>query len=209
MRNLFSRPGRFMLVGGILSAALAAAAPAGAAASPGAVFTQDNAPTGNAVQMFARAADGTLSAGRSFATGGAGLASLGGRQGAVELSDDEAYVYAVNAGSNTVTTFRVLRDGLENLGSVTSGGVTPTSIDERSGRVYVLNSGATPNVTTFASGPDGTSPRSPAARASFPARRAPRRSQLRPTARRWSSASACPIAWKRCRWTPPAVPVRR
>ncbi len=37
-----------------------------------------------------------------------------------------------------------------------SGGDTPTSIDERSGRVYVLNSGATPNVTTFASGPDGT-----------------------------------------------------
>ena len=90
MRNIFSRPGRLVLLGGIVSAALAATTPAGAVASPGAVFTQDNAPTGNAVQMFERAADGTLSEGRSFATGGAGLASLGGRQGAVELSDDEA-----------------------------------------------------------------------------------------------------------------------
>src|SRR4051794_36226432 len=156
MSNIIVRRSRLLLVGGMAAAALAAASPAGAAASPGAVFTQDNDPAGNAVQMFARAADGTLSPGRSFPTGGAGLAALGGRQGAVELSDDQASVYAVNAGSNTVTAFRVTRDGLQNLGSIASGGVTPTSIDERSGRVYVLNSGATPNVTTFASHKDGT-----------------------------------------------------
>src|SRR3954452_4915156 len=155
MPNIFSRRGRLLLAGGIVSAALAAG-PAGAMASPGAVFTQDNDPAGNAVQMFERAADGTLSPGRSFATGGAGLATLGGRQGAVELSDDEGYVYAVNAGSNTITTFRVTRDGLQNIGSVPSGGVTPTSIDEQSGRVYVLNSGGTANVTSFAAGHDGT-----------------------------------------------------
>jgi 6-phosphogluconolactonase (cycloisomerase 2 family) len=147
--------GRRLLAGGVVVAAMAVS-PAVAAASPGAVFTQDNDPRGNAVQMFDRAADGTLSPGRTFPTGGVGLATLGGRQGAVELSDDERYVYAVNAGSNTVTTFEVTRDGLENLGSVPSGGVAPTSIDERSGRVYVLNSGATPNVTTFDSGNDGT-----------------------------------------------------
>ena len=57
MRNIFSRPGRLVLVGGIMSAALAAAAPAGALASPGAVFTQDNDPAGNAVQMFERAVE--------------------------------------------------------------------------------------------------------------------------------------------------------
>src|SRR4051794_24649758 len=156
MSNIIVRRSRLLLVGGMAAAALAAASPAGAAASPGAVFTQDNDPAGNAVQRFERAADGTLSPGRSFPTGGAGLAALGGRQGAVELSDDEDSVYAVNAGSNTVTTFRVTRDGLQNLGPVASGGVAPTSVDERAGRVYVLNSGATPNVTTFISGSDGT-----------------------------------------------------
>src|SRR4051794_28626347 len=156
MRNIISRRSRVLLAGGIAAAALAGASPAGALASPGAVFTQDNDPARNAVQMFERAADGTLSPGRSFPTGGAGLATLGGRQGAVELSDGGGYVYAVNAGSNTVTTFRVNADGLENVGSVSSGGVTPTSLDERSGRVYVLNSGGTPNVATFASAADGT-----------------------------------------------------
>src|SRR3954454_2795728 len=128
MRNIVVRRSRILLAGGIVAAAFAVAAPAGAMASPGAVFTQDNDPAGNAVQMFERAADGTLSPGRSCATGGAGLATLGGRQGAVELSDDEGYVYAVNAGSNTITTFRVTRDGLENLGSVASGGVAPDSV---------------------------------------------------------------------------------
>src|SRR3954468_1204894 len=132
MRNIFVRPGRLLLAGGIAAAALAGASPAGAAASVGAVYTRDNDPAGNAVQRFERAADGTLSPGRSFPTGGAGLATLGGHQGAVELSDDQASVYAVNAGSNTVTAFRVTRDGLQNLGSIASGGVTPTSIDERS-----------------------------------------------------------------------------
>src|SRR4051794_40970003 len=156
MANIISRRSRLALAGGIVAAALAGGSPASAAASAGAVFTQDNDPAGNAVQMFERAADGTLSPGRSFPTGGAGLATLGGRQGAVELSDDQGYVYAVNAGSNSVTTFRVTRDGLANVGSVASGGVAPTSVDERSGRVYVLNSGATPNVSTFASGNDGT-----------------------------------------------------
>src|SRR4051794_26284693 len=149
MRTMIMRPGRLLLAGGIAAAALAAASPARAAASAGAVFTQDNDLAANAVQMFERAADGTLSPGRSFATGGVGLATLGGRQGAVALSDDEGYVYAVNAGSNSVTTFRVTGDTLENVGSVASHGGAPASVDERSARVYVLNSGGTPNVTTF------------------------------------------------------------
>src|SRR3954451_14721902 len=112
MRTIITRPTRLLLAGGIAAAALAGASPAGAAASAGAVYTQDNDPAGNAVQRFDRAADGTLSPGRSFPTGGAGLSTLGGRQGAVELSDDGAFVYAVNAGSNTVTTLRVTESGL-------------------------------------------------------------------------------------------------
>src|SRR5689334_19194013 len=111
MHITLARRSRLFLAAGIAGAAFAAAPPAGAATSPGAVFTQDNDPAGNAVQMFARAADGTLSPGRSFPTGGTGLATLGGRQGAVELSDDARFVYAVNAGSNTLTTFRVTQDG--------------------------------------------------------------------------------------------------
>ena len=140
----------------IAVAAVAAAFPAAAQAAPGALYTQTNDPAGNIVQACDRASDGTLSPAGTYSTGGAGLASLGGRQGAVELSDDEAFVYAVNAGSNSVTTFRVTDDGLQAVGTTPSGGTAPDSVDERDGRVYVLNSGGTANVTAFAAGIDGT-----------------------------------------------------
>jgi 6-phosphogluconolactonase len=135
---------------------------ADAMATQGALYTQTNDPAGNAVQAFDRARDGSLTPAGTYPTGGAGLATLGGRQGAVELSDDEDTLYAINAGSNTVTAFRVRDDhrrhkpGLELLGTVPSGGVAPVSVDEQDGRVYVLNSGAVPNVTGFDAGHHGT-----------------------------------------------------
>ena len=135
---------------------LAGPAAAGAMASAGAVFTQTNDPDGNTVQRFDRAADGSLQPAGTFATGGVGLATLGARQGAVELSDDESTVYAVNAGSNSVTSFRVTQAGLERIATVPSGGAAPVSVDERAGRIYVLNSGGVPNVTAFAAGAGGT-----------------------------------------------------
>jgi 6-phosphogluconolactonase len=143
-------------------AVLAGPAAANAMAEQGALFTQTNDPAGNAVQKFDRAKDGSLTPAGTFPTGGVGLATLGGRQGAVELSDDEETVYAINAGSDSVTAFRVRgeddddddrrkdRDaGLELIGTVASGGAAPVSVDEHRGRVYVLNSGGVPNVTGF------------------------------------------------------------
>ena len=90
------------------------AGPAAAMAhSGGALYTQTNDPAGNVVQRFDRAADGRLARRGTLPTGGSGSRALGGRQGAVELSDDGRTVYAVNAGSNSVTTFRVGSGGLE------------------------------------------------------------------------------------------------
>ena len=124
-------------------------------ASPGALYTETNAATGNAVQKFDRAGDGRLTPAGSFPTGGSGLDSPGGRQGAVALSGDT--VYAVNSGSDSVTAFHVTRSGLRPIGSVSSRGVAPVSVAVRGGRVYVLNSGDTPSrgapsVATFAAG---------------------------------------------------------
>ena len=142
------RRGRFVLAAAASALVAGVAAPS-AMAAPGSLFTRSNDPAGNAVQMFDRGADGSLSAARTYPTGGVGLATLGGRQGAVELSDDEDNVYAVNAGSNTVTSFGVTRSGLRVVQTVASGGVAPASVDEHRGRVYVLNSGDVPNVTAF------------------------------------------------------------
>jgi 6-phosphogluconolactonase len=155
---------RRLLVGGVAAVALfVGPGVAKAMADEGALYTQTNDPAGNVVQKFDRGRDGRLAPEGTFATGGAGLAGLGGRQGAIELSDDEDTVYATNAGSNTVSVFRVpegndddgergdRQDGLELVGTFPSGGVAPLSVDEHDGRVYVLNSGGTPNVTAFSS----------------------------------------------------------
>jgi 6-phosphogluconolactonase len=164
------RPARRLLVGaGAALALLAGPAAADAMADERALYTQTNDPAGNVVQKFDRGRDGTLTPAGTFATGGSGLAGLGGRQGAIELSDDGDTVYATNAGSGTVSVFRVPdrdddgddddrrggQDGLELVGTFASGGQAPLSVDEQDGRVYVLNSGGIPNVTAFASGRNG------------------------------------------------------
>jgi 6-phosphogluconolactonase len=128
---------------------------ANAMASHGSLYTQTNDPNGNTVQRFDRAADGSLSPAGTFATGGVGLAGLGGRQGAVELSGDERYLYAVNAGSDSVSVFRA-GQRTRLIDTVSSRGVAPVSIAEHRGRVYVLNSGGTPNVAAFWRGFDGS-----------------------------------------------------
>ena len=129
---------------------------ANAMASDGVLYTQTNDPNGNAVQRFDRGPNGALTPAGTFATGGAGLASLGGRQGAVELSDDGRYLYAVNAGSDSVSVFRAGRHRTRLIDTVSSRGVAPASVDEHDGRVYVLNSGGTPSVTAYWRLPGGS-----------------------------------------------------
>ena len=119
------------------------------ASSGGSLYTQTNDPSGNSVQRFDRAADGSIKPAGTFATGGVGLAALGGRQGAVELSGDGRYLYAVNAGSDSVSVFRVGHRRTRLIDTVASRGVAPASVDEHDGRVYVLNTGGTPSVTAF------------------------------------------------------------
>jgi 6-phosphogluconolactonase len=137
-------------------AAVLLLAPSAMASDGGALYTQTNDPNGNAVQKFERARDGALAPAGTFATGGAGLATLGGRQGAVELSDDGRTLYAVNAGSDSVSVLRTGRHDPRLVATVPSGGVAPASVDAFRGRVYVLNSGGTPNVTAFWRRHDGS-----------------------------------------------------
>jgi 6-phosphogluconolactonase len=156
MVSLSPRRRRFVLGATAALTILAGPAAAGAMADPGALYTQTNDPAGNVVQAFDRDAHGALEPAGSFATGGAGLAALGNRQGAVELSDDESTVYAINGGSNTVSVFSVGRTGLALKDVAPSGGTAPNSVDEHHGRVYVLNSGGTANVTAFRARKDGS-----------------------------------------------------
>src|SRR2546428_1752114 len=95
---------------------------------PGAVYTITNQLAGNAVAVFARSADGTLTPAGSFATGGTGTGVGLGSQGAVTLSGDGRLLFAVNAGSNDLSVFGVRPNGLSLLSRTASGGALPTSV---------------------------------------------------------------------------------
>src|SRR5881409_76188 len=95
---------------------------------PRAVYTLTNQVAGNAVAVFARAGDGTLTAAGSFSTGGAGTGAGLGSQGAVTLSNDGRLLFAVNAGSNDVSVFQVDPQGLSLVSRTPSGGTLPISV---------------------------------------------------------------------------------
>src|SRR5438552_9717107 len=140
------------------AASLAARITADAAAdgsAPGAVYALTNRISGNAVAVFARAADGTLSAAGSVATGGTGTGAGLGSQGALALSDDGRWLFAVNAGSNDVSVFRFGRDGLSLLDRTSSGGTRPISLTVHGHVLYVLNAGGDGNISGFALGTTG------------------------------------------------------
>src|SRR5205085_12186317 len=133
---------RLAALGVALVATLFAAASASATNELGhAVYTLTNSAAGNVVLAFSRAEDGTLSPQGTHATGGNGTGSNLGSQGAVVLSDDGHQLYAVNAGSNTISAFRVRNDGLALEATAPSGGVRPTSIAVHGHALYVRNAG--------------------------------------------------------------------
>lgn len=108
----------------------------------GAVYTMTNEAAGNAVLVFDRLADGRLVPASRVATGGAGTGAGLGNQGGVVLSHNERWLLTVNAGSDTVALLEVREDGLRLADVAPSGGVTPISVTEHRGVVYVVHAGS-------------------------------------------------------------------
>jgi 6-phosphogluconolactonase (cycloisomerase 2 family) len=123
----------------------ASAAPAHRDAHDHAVFVEANDPAGNTIAVYDRNADGTLTAAGRYQTGGLGGVLTGSvvdhlaSQGAVTYDPERRLLYAVNAGSNTVTVFAVHGDRLQRLQVVGTGGAFPVSVTVHGGIVYVLN----------------------------------------------------------------------
>jgi len=135
------------------------------------VFVQTNEVTGNRIVVYDRAADGQLTQAGSYPTGGlGGIAEPGtesdhlASQGSLVYDAEHQLLFAVNAGSDSVTTFRVVGDTLSVANVVPSGGQFPASIAVHRDLVYVLNSGGTAIVQGFRIGGDGLSPISGSAR---------------------------------------------
>src|SRR5438034_4120950 len=140
------------------AAALQAARAADVSAAlsdPGAVYTLTNQVGGNAVAVFARGADGRLTAAGTVSTGGTGTGASLGSQSAVTLSDDGRWLFTVNAGSNDVSVFGVSPAGLSLASRTASGGTLPISLTVHGNVLYVLNVGGDGNISGFTVGTTG------------------------------------------------------
>jgi DNA-binding beta-propeller fold protein YncE len=126
-----------------LAAAALLAGPASAHPQRSAVFVQNDDPAGNTIVAYDRAADGSLTQAGSYRTGGLGGVLDGSvvdhlaSQGSLQL--DHGLLYAVNAGSDTITVFAVHGDHLIRRQVLPSFGDFPVSIATHGNHVYVLN----------------------------------------------------------------------
>jgi DNA-binding beta-propeller fold protein YncE len=110
-----------------------------------AVFVQTDNPSGNRVVAYHRAPDGVLSQAGAYATGGLGGILAGSAvdhlasQGSLSYDPWHSLLYAVNAGSDTVSVFAVHGDRLALRQVLGSGGSFPVSVAVHGDVVYVLN----------------------------------------------------------------------
>jgi 6-phosphogluconolactonase len=127
-------------------ASVSATAIVGNSDKSGAVYVSTNETTGNAVLVFNRSVDGTLTPGGRFSTGGLGT---GGREpdfglgnaGALALSQNNRFLFAVNPRSDDISVFAVEPDRIELIDRISSGGQQPISVTVNRNLLYVLNAG--------------------------------------------------------------------
>ena len=124
----------------------------------GAVYVSTNESNGNVILIFSRSADGALIAAGSIPAGGLGT---GGREpdfglgnaGALALSKDKRFLFAVNSGSDDISVFALRPQGLKLIDRKSSGGQQPLSVTVNRNLLYVLNAGGnvggTDNIAGF------------------------------------------------------------
>jgi DNA-binding beta-propeller fold protein YncE len=146
----FTRPLLGVTAGVLATLALAPSAFAapgshGGGKSGGAVFVQTDNVAGNAIVAYKRSPQGRLTQAGTYKTGGKGGALEGAKvdflasQGSLALDSEAGLLFAVNAGSNTITEFAVDGAKLTKKATVPSGGQFPASIAVQGESLYVLN----------------------------------------------------------------------
>jgi 6-phosphogluconolactonase (cycloisomerase 2 family) len=141
-----------------LALALGAAFAASASAHPapttpaGHVYEATNASNGNAIQVFDRWSDGRLTAAGQVATGGLGSGGSLHSQGGVVRQGD--LLFAVNAGSATVSALQITDHGLVLRDTIPTEGNLPVSVTAHGGVGYVVNQ-SSDTITGFRYAADG------------------------------------------------------
>jgi 6-phosphogluconolactonase (cycloisomerase 2 family) len=109
------------------------------------VFVQTDNTAGNQIAAYDRANNGSLTLASTYNTGGLGGVLNGSvvdhlaSQGSLAYSQTANSLYAVNAGSNSISVFSVIGDHLSLRQVVSSGGEFPVSVAVHGNLVYVLN----------------------------------------------------------------------
>lgn len=134
--------------------AVAAAKKASAKKAVGVLYAETNSPKKNQVLIYKRFANGSLAFAGAASTGGKGGQQLQpgceptcpflDTQGEVTLTSDGKLLFVVNAGSNTISSFRVTSSGLQLADVKSSDGKFPNSITVHGNVLYVLDSGIFP-----------------------------------------------------------------
>ena len=161
-----------LLVAGSAVALATSASPSQAAGPdqrPGAVFSMTNNSMANAITVFERGSDGTLTRRADVLTGGRGtgtpedsangliLANVNGETSPTNTSGSAKFLLALNGDSNSISVLRNDPAGLVLVDTEPSNGMRPISITVNNGVAYVLNAGTTmctgagpqPNITGF------------------------------------------------------------
>ncbi|MDQ3051640.1 MAG: lactonase family protein [Bacteroidota bacterium] len=104
------------------------------------VYTESNDAGTNHILVYKKNANGSLTYQSSEASGGAGTGALFGSQGALVLDKHHEWLYAVNAGDNSVSSFKVHNNGDVTLKHTEgSGGTLPVSLCVYNDLLYVVN----------------------------------------------------------------------
>ena len=115
----------------------------------GHVYIESNDLIQNVILVFRQQQDGKLRLESRVNSGGKGLGAGLASQGALALDKKNNLLFAVNAGSNSVSSFRVKGDGnLELLYTAATGGEKPVSVTVHGHYVYVVNNSSA-DITGF------------------------------------------------------------
>src|SRR5262249_15944765 len=117
-----------------------------------AVFVMTNDADANEIISYERTTIGTLHDPHRYATrgrGSGGTIDPLGPQGSSALGDGGSSLLAANAGSGSLSVFRVVGSRLFLTDRVPSGGSEPNAIAQHGRLVYVLNTAGSSSVVGF------------------------------------------------------------
>jgi 6-phosphogluconolactonase len=116
------------------------------------VFVMTNDNVKNEVLAYQPLRDGSFVLRGHFATGGRGSGGTTDplqSQGSLTLSGDHNLLFAINAGSGTISSFHIFGGLPVLVDQEHTGGAFPVAVAEHDGTVYVLNAGGNGAIVAF------------------------------------------------------------